>query len=863
MKGSNMATTGDRECHAKGGVISLEECLQQWQRFDLPGPRPHPCVFFDQTEIDEILRLSAIEGTRQCEERRKVLEAAEVLMNRDLRISRRGWVGESRWACLNCGTREVEIRRDQPDQGKCLRCGTINDDIAFKSWWAVEMHGRNLHQIRLLTWAHVFTGDATFADKALHLMMSYAEWLPDCPVDDKERRRFSVDPQLDMRFGIQMAYAYDLLYNHRGWTDRMRTSFEENVLLSTAKLNVERWPDFQLHNMYNTGCILMAAVGASLGRPEDVERGVGPAYGLLRSLTEGLDDDGFWPESSLNYHLAVVRDMASLTEIMFHVGFDFYKVDRYRKMYQSPIRLAEPTSGIIPGWGDSGNFSPLLFDMMQPAFEIYYHRTGDQVMGAYLKLAAEHGRRAFASLFVTEHWKQLPVEDSVPASTLLDTQGLAALRAGGGARSKYVRLNYLRKIGGHNHEDRLNLILHADGTFVGAKTSGTDYSYPTYRWHRHALGHNLVTIGRKTSDRFGPGELAFHAGFEPVQVISAKADKSYPGYQQQRTVVLVGDRYVVDLFRVAGEEETDIDWVWHCAGELGRPPGGAATGLEGDEIYGFLEDAVKITTDDPWEATWALDRPDTGVRLAEVRNPYDDVIDWSLSTEDSLVRVKPNGQRVRLYNNCAAHPVYPSPIMSPVFSSYYNYGSEFPVDAPHDTEASPSRPGQRRNFRLKGAVSPGTDVYYARGVGYGWEVPGRMWMLLVRRRARAAHFMVAMDTFRDAPYVKSVKTLLDEPAASALRTTTADGENVFISCYDDQPIEADGVSLSGRFGAMSCRGNQLAWALVVDGRRLRSCGWQIESQQRDTFIVTRDANGGIQGRTSRGEAIPVRVTKGP
>ena len=175
-----------------------------------------------------------------------------------------------------------------------------------------------------------------------------------------------------------------------------------------------------------------------------------------------------------------------------------------------------------------------------------------------------------------------------------------------------MQLNYLRKVGGHHQEDRLNLIVHADGTFVGAKTSGTDYFYPTYTWHRHALGHNLVVIGRQTSDPTGPGEVAFHASFDPVQVVSAAADRSYPGALQQRTVVLVGDRYAVDLFRVAVQEETDIDWVWHCAGELARPAGAAPAKLEGDEGYGFIEDAVRITSDEPWEATWEQDRSDKG-----------------------------------------------------------------------------------------------------------------------------------------------------------------------------------------------------------------------------------------------------------
>ena len=132
-------------------------------------------------------------------------------------------------------------------------------------------------------------------------------------------------------------------------------------------------------------------------------------------------------------------------------------------------------------------------------------------------------------------------------------------------------------------------------------------------------------------------------------------------------------------------------------------------------------------------------------------------------------------------------------------------------------------------------------------------------MVLVRRRDRAAHFMVAMDAFRDAPHVESVEALLDEPAAGAMRVVTTDSEEVFVSSYDDQPIEMDSLGLAARFGALSCQGGQLAWALVVDGTRLQGCGWLIESPRRDTFIVTRARDGQLRARTEQGQTISVKI----
>ena len=52
--------------------MTIDECIKAWHEFNIPGPRSHPCLFFDQAEIDEIVRLSLVKGTRQQLERQKV-----------------------------------------------------------------------------------------------------------------------------------------------------------------------------------------------------------------------------------------------------------------------------------------------------------------------------------------------------------------------------------------------------------------------------------------------------------------------------------------------------------------------------------------------------------------------------------------------------------------------------------------------------------------------------------------------------------------------------------------------------------------------------------------------------------------------
>jgi hypothetical protein len=845
--------------------ITVEECAKAWKDFEIPGPRPHPCLFFDPAEIDEIRRLAQIEETRQYQEKQKILEVADVLLERDLGIARLGWLGESRWACAHCGTREVEIRRASPDAGRCLRCGHINDDTAFKSWWVAEMHGRSMHQLRVLTWAYLFTDAAAYAEKATGIMLEYAEWLPDCPILSEDRLRLSVDPQIDLRIGIQLTYSYDLLYNYPGWSDAQRAAFAEHVLRSTVQLNIERWPAFRLHNMYNTGCVLMAAVGLFLGEADYVDRAVNEQFGLIRALREGIDGDGFWPESSLNYHFAVVRDIASLTEAVYHAGFDFYQVDRYRQMYLGPLKLAEPSSGVIPGWGDSGNYAPDLFEAISAAYEIFYHRTSDPVVGTYLRASAARGRRSFGSLFITGDWKG--EGEFQPSSALLDVQGLAVLNAGAGEQSKYVQLNYLRRIGGHNQEDRLNLLVYALNGFVGPKTTGADYFYPTYAWYRGAIGHNIVTLGGKGPDPGAGGDLAFYASFNQAQAISARADASYPGYKQQRTVVLVGDRYMVDLFRVAGDTPTHMDWIWHCLGELKRPAAAVPAAVEGEGPYRFIEDSVRLDTDEAWQATWTLAEPDKGIRAFSGADPYQDVIDWSAGSEDFIVRVKPDGHRVKVYNNITGYVLYPTPIMSPVFSSIYNYGAEFPRDPPQASAPVP-RSGEPQTSQPCGyctltmAAQAGTEVFYARGPGYGWKIPEKMPLVVGRRRGSWTHFMTALDTYHKQPYVRSVRTLVDRPEAAAMQVTTGDSQETFIANYGDSPVEAEGLYCKGEFAAVSMRAGSVDWVMLVNGVHLVLGNFVLEAEQPGTFVAALNASAEWRAFTPAGEAVAVRVQPG-
>src|SRR5437867_9017573 len=77
-----------------------------------------------------------------------------------------------------------------------------------------------------------------------------------------------------------------------------------------------------------------------------------------------------------------------------------------------------------------------------------------------------------------------------PGSVLLESQGLAVLRAG----ERYVSLECGPLGGGHGHPDRLHLTLHADGVHWLPDFGTGSYVSRDLFWYRSTLAHNAPRV---------------------------------------------------------------------------------------------------------------------------------------------------------------------------------------------------------------------------------------------------------------------------------------------------------------------------------------------------------------------------------
>lgn len=344
--------------------------------------------------------------------------------------------------------------------------------------------------------------------------------------------------------------------------------------------------------------------------------------------------------------------------------------------------------------------------------------------------------------------------------------------------------------------------------------------------------------------------------------MAGEANGCYRDHDQIRLIALIDDAYFVDLFHVAGGPRVDIDWIWHCTGGLDTPAKAQPAELAGNETYRFLEEPVKLTSDGAWSATWRIERPDTGLQADSHTDPFVDRIDWSSSTTDYALRVRPDDSRVRVYwsNN-----PYPMPGVSPVWTSIHNRNTEYadtepPADAPPVAAAAAEVEDRPQVFRITMAGAKSTECYFAMGPGYGWRpLEDRVPVVLARRHGAHANFMTALDAYETQPHVLSLETLLDSPTAAAACVETRAGRDVIIANYGAEPVSAGSLHMDGRFAVVSIRKGVANRVLMIEGVSLQMDDFALQAGERGTFVAKRDSAGGWAATTRQGAPLSVRA----
>lgn len=500
-----------------------------------------------------------------------------------------------------CPTHGVRLRNDGPTTHVC----PVDEEV-FSGWpydqvvyaW---MHNDLADAARDLGLAYRMTGNASYAQSALDILLAYADAYGSYVYHDVDGKVSSsggrvLSQTLDESVWlIPIAWAFDLIADASVVTDDHRVRIERDLLrpaVATILRNPAGMSNWQ--SWHNAG---IGAVGFALEDPVLIASVIRGADGFEFQMQESVTADGFWYEGAWGYHFYALNALMQLSEMATRAGYDAYANPSLRGMFEAPLFFAMP-DWTLPAFNDSGTASLISNDRF---YEVAYARYQDDVFTTVL---GKRNRGRDALLF-----GQATIPPSATltlGSRLFPDAGYAVMRAGEGDDTTYLALDYGPHGGWHGHYDKLGVVLFARGTIMGVDPGTQSYAAPTHdTWDKVTVAHNTVVVDETTQDE-ATGELHRFEQLLSVTLASADAGGAYPHAMLLRSMLMTPE-YVVDRFRARSTDGAphDFDWVHH---NTGTPQTSLPLASYGEfptsEGYQHLSKESAATTAQDWDVTF-------------------------------------------------------------------------------------------------------------------------------------------------------------------------------------------------------------------------------------------------------------------
>jgi len=496
-----------------------------------------------------------------------------------------------------------------PREHRCPRCGSAYTGERHDRHWARFQHLWLAERAAHLAALQVLGGNDAAGARAAEILRAYARSYWTYPNRDNVLgpSRLFFSTYLESLW-ICNYLAAAMLLETSGHLDEATGRAVGSVADEAANLIGEFDEGFSNRQTWNNAALTAIAVWFE---DEDLaQRAIQGQTGLLAHLVRGFGRDGMWYEGE-NYHLFALRGLLTGAAWARQAGVDIYLAPELarrlgaallapalsalpdftfpaRKDARFGVSLAQPMylelwevglaklgeRGAGSGTAEVASWLTALYQQAQvrsELFDSYLHDAPTEPLPA----PRSPSRAELSWWALLEMLPELPGDVSPwsPGSELLESQGLAVLRAGG----RYVSLECGPLGGGHGHPDRLHLTLYADGAHWLPDFGTGSYVTRDLFWYRSTLAHNAPrldgasqTAGDATCEAFdAPGEWAWVRG----------------RYGDVTRTVVSGPAYVLDLVELASREDHVLELAWHFAGT-------GEVRTSGRWVDGALEDEV-------------------------------------------------------------------------------------------------------------------------------------------------------------------------------------------------------------------------------------------------------------------------------
>jgi hypothetical protein len=191
-------------------------------------------------------------------------------------------------------------------------------------------------------------------------------------------------------------------------------------------------------------------------------------------------------------------------------------------------------------------------------------------------------------------------------SSIFPEAGIAMLRADESpsywTNGSIAVLQMMARGYGHDHRDKMMIVLHAGGRLLYPDLNPIQYEPPSINWTANSVAHNTLVVDRgKTAN----APFTHQHEFTPEVKFLATTASCYPGVLQTRALALTRE-YLLDVFWADSELPHTYDWVLHAIGKLHLDQ--AATYHPSADLlqdYWWIENELRRNTAQSWRADFA------------------------------------------------------------------------------------------------------------------------------------------------------------------------------------------------------------------------------------------------------------------
>lgn len=466
-------------------------------------------------------------------------------------------LGESGWFhdyyCPK-DARRLVFNWQKPMEHRCEGCGTVYRGSPYDDVWRAAVHDEIIAAIHSAAILYRITGEAAYLDYARSKLLWYAEHYDQYPPHGKHAGKGRIGAQSldEATQTVELAEAYWDICPALSAEDR--ATIAEKLLIPAAKfIHAQTRTIHNIHSWHNAA---VGLVGFAVGDKELVAAAIEGPAGLNAQIEKGIKDDGFWYEGSIGYHFYTIHSMEPLILAARAQGHPIANLERFLRMFEAPLAMAFD-DGQFPGNNDGWSGMNLF---SQPQYYEVAAVIDPKPEFAGMLARAYKGRPRNSTDALLYGPDSIPAAEAVvPRSNLLKESGIAILRKG--------KVNAYLKFGpyggGHDHNDRLNLILYHDGQVIVPDLGTSGYGIPlNTQWFRSAAAHNLLIVDGKKQANCG-GELG---EFVP-DCVSASVTKAFEGVAIRREIVMI-DGGIEDRVEAKSEKEHTYDLIYHVRGTL-------------------------------------------------------------------------------------------------------------------------------------------------------------------------------------------------------------------------------------------------------------------------------------------------------